>query len=144
MPSITSSVAAWTSQIKSDVAFKVTFMRELLDQLRREKPDRIALLVSSEYEGIFHNGGVGTHYRTLSQHLAEDGWHVILLLTYTDRTFGGRSELSAVKHVFSTKEGRDALELHAVHEGLLAESRHDHYDYAGLCQLFFAQAITKD
>ena len=142
MPSITSSAPAWTSRIKSDVHFKVTFTRELLDHLRREKPDRIALLVSSEYEGIFHNGGVGTHYRTLSQHLAEDGWHVILLLTYTDRRFGGRSEPPAVKHVFSTKEARDVLELQSVHEGLLAESRNDHYDYEGLCSLFFAQAIT--
>jgi O-antigen biosynthesis protein len=142
MPSVASSTPTWTCWIKSDVYFKVSFTRGLLDQLRREKPDRIALLVSSEYEGIFHNGGVGTHYRTLSQHLAEDGWHVILLLTYTDRTFGGRSELSAVKHVFSTKEVRDVLELQSVHEGLLAESRNDHYDYAGLCSLFFAQAIT--
>ena len=65
--------------------FKVSFHPGLQDQLRGEKPDRVAFLVSSEYEGIFHNGGVGTHYRTLSQRLAEDGWHVILLLTYTIR-----------------------------------------------------------
>ena len=142
MPSVASSTPTWTSWIKSDVYFKVSFTRGLLDQLRRDKPDRVALLVSSEYEGIFHNGGVGTHYRTLSQHLAEDGWHVILLLTYTDRTFGGRSELAAVKHVFSTKEARDVLELQSVHERLLAESRNDYYDYEGLCSLFFAQAIT--
>ena len=142
MLSIMSSAPAWTSWIKSDVYFKVSFTRGLLDQLRREKPNRVALLVSSEYEGIFHNGGVGTHYRTLSQQLAEDGWNVILLLTYTDRTFGGRSELAAVKHVFSTKEVREVLELQSVHEGLLAESRNDYYDYEGLCSLFFAQAIT--
>jgi glycosyltransferase involved in cell wall biosynthesis len=142
MPPVASSTPTWTSWIKSDVSFKVSFTRGLLNHLRREKPDRIALLVSSEYEGIFHNGGVGTHYRTLSQQLAEDGWNVILLLTYTDRTFGGRSELAAVKHVFSTKEVRDVLELQSVHDCLLTESRNDYYDYEGLCSLFFAQAIT--
>ena len=81
-----------------------------------EKPDRVAFLVSSEYEGIFHNGGVGTHYRTLSQQPRRRWLACHSATNLYDRTFGGRSELAAVKHVFSTKEVREVLELKSVHE----------------------------
>ena len=131
----------WTPRIESDASFEVSFRPGLQERLRGEKPDRVAFLVSSEYEGIFHNGGVGTHYRTLSQRLAEDGWHVILLLTYTSEAFGGRSEQAAVKHVFSTKDVGEVLNLKPIHERLLHGNPHDPFDHEGLCALFFAQAI---
>jgi glycosyltransferase involved in cell wall biosynthesis/uncharacterized protein YbaR (Trm112 family) len=142
MPATTAAKPSWTPRIKSDASFEVSFRGGLQERLRRDKPVRVAFLVSSEYEGIFHNGGVGTHYRTLSQHLAEDGWYVILLLTYTDQTFGGHSELAAVKQVFSTKDVEDVLNMEPLHQRLLDESRNDVYDHEGLCALFFAQAIT--
>src|SRR5262245_26678197 len=132
-----------TRRIKSDTSFEVSFQPELLKRLRHEEPDGVALLVSSEYEGIFHNGGVGTHYRTLSQHLADAGWYVILLLTYTAEAFGGRSELAAVKHVFSTKEVGEVLNLQPIHKQLLRGRHNDPYDHEGLCALFFAQAISR-
>jgi glycosyltransferase involved in cell wall biosynthesis/SAM-dependent methyltransferase len=139
---LTAPKPAWTPRIKSDTNFDVIFRRGLLERLRHDKPDRVAFLVSSEYEGIFHNGGVGTHYRTLSQHLAEEGWYVILLLTYTDQAFGGHSDLAAIKQVFSTKDVGNVLNLQPLHQRLFDESRSDVYDHEGLCALFFAQAIT--
>jgi len=82
-------------------------------QLKRDLDlsDRIALLVTPEYEGIFRNGGIGTYYHTLSQKLTESGWSVVLLLYQTEEHFAGRPIDNAVRHAFSTTEIESVLTL---------------------------------
>ena len=63
----------------------------------------------------FRNGGIGTYYRRLAEQLTAEGWHVILLLTWTEKGFGGESELAAVKHIFSTFETEQVLNLQPLH-----------------------------
>lgn len=90
------------------------------------KPDlnlsnRIAVLVTPEYEGIFRNGGIGTYYHTLSQKLAENGWSVLLLLYQTEGEFLGRSLNASVRHAFSTNEIEQALDLAPHHSQRLQQ-----------------------
>jgi len=80
------------------VVFKQDFIREIPLSVKR-----VALLVTSEYEGIFRNGGIGTYYRNLSERLATEDFYVILLLCQSQESFGGKSIIPALKHIFSTR-----------------------------------------
>ena len=127
----------------SEKAFGVGFNPGLRRRLRRVEPAKVALLVSSEYEGIFRNGGIGTYYKSLSEQLAADNWYVILLLTYSDQVFGGKPFLEPLKHVFSTKETEKVLSLRTAHRWLLTDRAPSVYDRHGLCCQFFTQAVLE-
>ncbi|MHC5828886.1 MAG: glycosyltransferase, partial [Nostoc sp.] len=104
---------------------------------------RIALLVTTEYEGIFRNGGIGTYYRTLSERLAAEDFYVVLLLCQSKDKFGGESTIPALKHIFSTSECMDVLKLQPTHLAILSQLQDGEWvDYENYCALFFAQAIT--
>lgn len=123
-------------------SFQVGFKQRLLEQFPKTVY-RVALLVTSEYEGIFRNGGIGTYYRTLSEKLAAEGWYVILLLCQNQEQFGGKSHLPALKHIFSSSECRDVLELQPMHLAILSQFREwEWVDRENYCALFFAQAIA--
>jgi hypothetical protein len=123
--------------------FDVSFAPQLRRELGRVDPEQVALLVSSEFEGIYRNGGIGTFYKALSEQLADDGWYVILLLTYTDRVFGGRSTLSSINHIFSTSETERVLSLRAIHKQLLEQHAPDGYARESFRCLLFTQAVLK-
>ncbi|HIK18853.1 MAG TPA: glycosyltransferase family 4 protein [Leptolyngbyaceae cyanobacterium M33_DOE_097] len=123
-------------------SFEVRFKQRLLEQFPKTM-NRVALLVTSEYEGIFRNGGIGTYYRTLSEKLTAEGWYVVLLLCQSQEIFGGESHLSTVKHVFSTSECQDVLELQPMHSTILSQFKEwEWVDRENYCALFFAQAIA--
>jgi glycosyltransferase involved in cell wall biosynthesis len=123
--------------------FDVSFAPQLRRELGRVDPEQVALLVSSEFEGIYRNGGIGTFYKALSEQLADDGWYVILLLTYTDRVFGGRSTLSSINHIFSTSETERVLSLRAIHKQLLEQHAPDGYARESFRCLLFTQAVLE-
>ncbi len=121
-------------------SFLVKFKAEIAN-IFPETTEKIALLVSSEYEGYYKNGGIGTYYNALSRKMDEDGWHVILLLCATENRFQGKSETLVLKQVFSVAEIEEILELQPVHHAILAEARSDYYDCQSFCVLFFIQAL---
>ncbi|RCJ32572.1 glycosyltransferase [Nostoc punctiforme NIES-2108] len=122
--------------------FEVSFKQIIKDKLPLAVT-RIALLVTTEYEGIFKNGGIGTYYRTLSERLAAEDFYVVLLLCQSQVKFGGESTIPAVKHIFSTSECMDVLELQPTHLAILSQLKDCKWvDYENYCALFFAQAIT--
>jgi O-antigen biosynthesis protein len=130
-----------TLMIVSEKTFEVSFKAVYLQRLRKAQPSKVAVLVSSEYEGIYKNGGIGTYYRRLAEQLNAEGWYVILLLTWTEKGFGGESELAAVKHIFSTFETEQVLNLQPVHLRMLSARAQDVYDRTSICCFFFVQAI---
>ncbi|MCT7963944.1 glycosyltransferase [Laspinema sp. D1] len=106
---------------------------------------KVALLATSEFEGFYYNGGIGTYYQALSQHLAADGWSIILLLCQNDTEFGGKFQGPNLQHIFSTVEVDKVLNLQPIHRAILAESQKQTiaqwFDYESFCCLFFTQAI---
>lgn len=122
-------------------SFQVNF-KEHIAETFPSKADKIALLVSSEYEGYYKNGGIGTYYRALSQQLFEDGWHVILLLCATEEHFQGKSKVSFLNQVFSVAECDQILSLQPIHRAILDEARSSYYEYQSFNILFFTQALT--
>jgi glycosyltransferase involved in cell wall biosynthesis len=112
------------------------------------KPDlnlsnRIAVLITPEYEGIFRNGGIGTYYHTLSQKLAENGWSVLLLLYQTEGEFLGRSLNPSVRHAFSTNEIDRVLDLAPHHSQRLQQFQPwDWVEASSYRSLLFVQALS--
>lgn len=133
---------AITSRIISEKSFDVSFKTSLIETLHQARPKKVAVLATSEYEGIFRNGGVGTHYKTLSDNLAADGWYVILLLCFVEEQYGGHSDIPALKHIFSTAELQQILHLQPTHLHLLADSKKDFFDHQGVGCLLFMQALA--
>lgn len=131
-----------TFKLSSESSFEVCFNQNLLAKF--PKPvNRVALLVTSEYEGIFRNGGIGTYYQILSEKLAAEGWYVVLLLCQSQEKFGGDSHIPALKHVFSTSECFDVLNLQPIDLAILSQFKEwEWVDYENYCALFFAQAIA--
>ncbi|WP_244329307.1 phytanoyl-CoA dioxygenase family protein [Tolypothrix sp. PCC 7910] len=120
----------------------INFNPQFLEKLP-PSPQKIAILATNEYEGIFRNGGIGTYYQTLSQKLAAEGWYVVLLLCQSQQKFGGDSHIPALKHIFSTSECFDVLNLQPMHLAILSQFKEwEWVDYENYCALFFAQAIA--
>ncbi|MEH2236067.1 glycosyltransferase [Nostoc sp.] len=123
-------------------SFEISFKETVKDKFPSAVA-RIALLVTTEYEGIFRNGGIGTYYRTLSEKLAAEDYYIVLLLCQSQEKFSGDSTLPAVKHIFSTSECMDVLELQPTHLAILSQLQDEELvDYENYCALFFAQAIA--
>ena len=130
------------SQIACQEDLGVTFKPAVFMRLRRARAQKVAFLVTSEYEGIFRNGGVGTHYRTLSEQLTADGWYVILLLTHSADNVVGEGRLAWVKQVFLTRQVEQLLSLGPLHRATLSNRGQNAYDDESFRCLLFAQAVA--
>jgi uncharacterized protein YbaR (Trm112 family) len=131
------------SRFFSTQEFEVSFRSPFAEQLQRVGLDKVALLATTEYEGIFKNGGIGTHYRTLSEQLAKNGWHVILLLCTQARSYEGTSDIAAVDNIFSIQEVQEVLALQPAHRLMLTQFGADWIEYQSFCCLLFTQALSK-
>ena len=135
-------IQATAFQSTSASSFEVCFNQRMLASFP-EATNQVALLVTSEYEGIFRNGGIGTYYRTLSEKLSAAGWYVVLLLCQTQERFGGKSHIPALKHIFSSSECQEVLDLQPMHRAILSQFKDwEWVDRENYCALFFAQAIA--
>ena len=136
------AIDALPSTVSRSDRFGVTFKQNIVKAMP-QSVKRVALLVTSEYEGIFRNGGIGTYYRTLSERLAEEDFYVILLLCQSQETFSGESTIPVLNHIFSTRECQDVLALQPTHLAMLLQLQEWKWvEYENYCALFFAQAIA--
>ncbi|MCT7979859.1 glycosyltransferase family 4 protein [Laspinema olomoucense] len=120
------------------VRFQATFEEKL-----SPAPENVAILVTSEYEGIFKNGGIGTYYKTLSEKLSSQGLYIILILCQTEKEFQGESSVAPVQHIFSTHEAEKVLQLQGIHQGILSEFQQwEWVESESYRILFFVQAIA--
>jgi hypothetical protein len=121
---------------------EISFKPEFADPFQQTHPQKVAVLATSEYEGIFKNGGIGTHYKTLSDQLSQDGWYVILVLCQTAETFGGKSSIPSVNQVFANHEAPQILNLQPVHLAALDAMAHSYMDYQSYACFLWIQAIA--
>jgi glycosyltransferase involved in cell wall biosynthesis len=122
--------------------FAVRFQQPFIEKLFAST-EPVAILVTSEYEGIFRNGGIGTYYATLSQKLAAQGAYIILILCQTQKKFYGESTLPHIHHIFSASEAQQVLELQPVHLAILSQFKEwDWVESESYKILFFIQAIA--
>ncbi len=129
----------------SEQAFKVSFKAAFAERLQQANPSKIAVLATNEYEGIFKNGGIGTHYKTLSEQLARNGWHVILFLCTHDQSYAGTSTVEAVQNIFSIRDLPEVLNLQAIHQSMLDSFSSEWkywLDHQSFSALLFTQAVS--
>ncbi len=119
----------------------VFFQSEVQKTLSQSASEKVAVLATSEYEGIFKNGGVGTYYRNLAKKLFKQGWSVILILCDHEKMLIDPSNYPELQNIFLTSEIRSSLELPSNHLSLLSPVRGNWYDYQSYCCFFFVQAI---
>ena len=133
------------SQKPTRTGYQINFKPNFLEKFNLSA-QKIAVLVSNEFEGFSKNGGIGTYYTTLSQKLAADGWTIILLLCQTEAEFQGNPSFGAVHHVFSTHETVQVLNLQPIHQQILAATQQTdlgkNFDHQSFCCQFFIQAIA--
>ncbi|WP_292843521.1 glycosyltransferase [Nostoc sp. NMS8] len=131
--------------IPNSANFEINFQAQFSEKLN-PSPQKVAILVSNEFEGFSQNGGIGTYYTTLSQKLKSDGWYVILLLCQTESDFQGKASFPDVDCVFSTHEIKQVLNLQPIHHQILATTQQDvinsSFDYQSCCCFFFTQAVV--
>jgi glycosyltransferase involved in cell wall biosynthesis len=122
--------------------FAVNFQPHFIKKLS-QSTEPVAVLVTSEYEGIFRNGGIGTYYATLSEKLAAQGASIILIICQTQQEFQGQSTLPHIRHIFSAYEAEQILELQPVHRATLSQFKQwDWVESESYKILFFIQAIA--
>ncbi|WP_164929500.1 glycosyltransferase [Gloeobacter violaceus] len=121
--------------------FSVRFRHNIVQLLGDPQASKVAVLVTSEYEGIFKNGGIGTYYKVLSEMLAAEGWYVILVLCFTEKHFVGTSDLVAVKHIFSADALEQVVRLQPMHHEILHDLRYNETDRQGFGCLLLLQAV---
>ncbi|MDB9315605.1 glycosyltransferase family 4 protein [Spirulina sp. CS-785/01] len=106
-------------------------------------PQQVAVFVTSEYEGITHNGGIGTYYRTLSEQFTAAGFYIILLLAQTSERFQGKSSQTGLNQVFSLTECPEVLNLSPQQQQLLSQLKPEQWvDRQNYWALFFIQSIA--
>jgi len=104
--------------------------------------DRVIILVTSEFEGIFKNGGIGTYYKNLATRFTDAGWLVIVLLSSRDEDFMGQSPFPEVRHLFSLSNPEATLELTSFHRAMLASAQGNQVVEHSFSSLFYIQAIA--
>jgi len=126
-----------------DPSTEIDFDRDILPEFRHQDGRGIAVLITSEYEGLFRNGGIGTYYRELSEQFHAAGWTVLLLVSGCADRFGGRSPFAPVARLFSTAEIEEILRLKPPHHRLLESVSAHSLDRESLRALLFVQAVVR-
>lgn len=111
---------------------------ELLEGLGKD----ICLLFSTEFDGLYRNGGIGTFYRQLAQALRQRGWFVVLvnLGPATAHTEPGRVDLDSILHA---REYVDHIEPDIATQSLLESVRRDLWATASLKCLAYTRAAMR-
>jgi O-antigen biosynthesis protein len=119
----------------------VTFQSQITKLFPKEKPEKIAVLPTTEYEGIFKNGGVGTYYKNLAKKLNSDGWYVILISCDFESNYLGESYLTEIQLILTTNKLKNLLNLSPFHQQILAGVEDKWVDFLGYSCLFYLQGI---
>ncbi len=102
----------------------------------------IAILLSSEFEGLYRNGGIGTYYRELNRVLRAAGWFTILFDLHHEAAPGNSAGTLGLDHLLFAADFARILDLDHVHEGMLAAGGRSHHEIRGLQCLLFLQALA--
>ncbi len=123
---------------------RVLLKDNILKILPQNTQNKVAILVASEFEGIFKNGGIGTYYRTLSQKLIQDDWKIILILFNEEEVFMGSSHLPHISNIVSANSIEQIITLTDFHHLMLSQfPEWDWIRREGYLILFFLQALCQ-
>jgi hypothetical protein len=127
----------------SEKGFQVNFKAVIKQKLLPSSLNRIAVLPTTEYEGIFRNGGVGTYYKNLAQRLTAQGWDVILIVADFESEYRGESHLPEIKHIFSPSQAKYCLNLTNDHYLMLEQLESNWRDFLSVTCWFYLEAIVR-
>lgn len=127
----------------SEKSFHVNFKTLIKKQFPESQSNRIAILPTTEYEGIFRNGGIGTYYKNLAQRLTSQGWYVILIVGDFESEYRGESHLPEIQHIFSTNQAEYCLNLTTHHHSMLKQLDCNWVDALSLRCWFYIEAIVR-
>ncbi len=120
----------------------IRFKASVEASLEPARGKSIALLLTTEYEGIYRNGGIGTYYLELSRQLHQRGWFTILLslshLPVPDEPL----TLPGLDRIFHASQLEEFLELNHANSQLLAGAAGSYFDNFGIRALLFIQAMA--
>lgn len=119
----------------------ISFKSKVSELFPDSKPEKIAVLPTTEYEGIFRNGGIGTYYKNLARRLDSQGWYVIIILGDFDSNYLGESDLPELKNIFSANQIDKTLNLSSFYQLILAQIQAQWVNKLGYSCLFFLEAI---
>lgn len=123
---------------------QVLLKDKILKILPKSTQNKVAILVASEFEGIFKNGGIGTYYRTLSQKLIQDDWKIILILFNEEEVFQGSSHLPYIYNIVSANSIDQTIALTDFHHLVLSQFPEWNWiQREGYLILFFLQALCQ-
>lgn len=103
----------------------------------------VALLISSEYEGLYKNGGIGTYFRETNRVLHGGGWFTVLVNL---NEVGAAKEQAAslgLNAIFNLIDLEDDLRLDPVHQALIDSSRRSFHGYRATACLLIIGAVAR-
>jgi hypothetical protein len=103
----------------------------------------VALLISSEYEGLYKNGGIGTYFREANRVLCGGGWFTILVNLNEVKASKEQAASHGLNAIFNFIEVEQALHLNPVHQLLLDSSRSSFYAYRAMVCLLLIEAVAR-
>lgn len=127
-------------QMSSNIAGS-HFNNIIQNKISRTTNHKVAFLVTNEYEGIYRNGGIGTHYKNLAVNLSKAGWYIIVLICNSSSNFNGNSPFPEVGLLFSTGELANILEVDDAQKSILREVHADSLDIQSFSCLFYTEAV---
>jgi hypothetical protein len=134
-----STIPAFASiTLEESPSFSPPVAVELLAGLGRH----IGLLFSTEFNGLYKNGGIGTFYRQIARALREKGWFVVLinLGPLAQPVEPATIDLDAVLHA---RNFPDHIEPDPVTHSLLEGVRHDLWATVSLQCLAYTRAAIR-
>lgn len=107
----------------------------------RRGRNQLAVLLTTEFEGIGQNGGVGTYYRELAAKLNASGWNTILVIIAGFLHVNQTPKELGVTSIFDLAEITKILTLSHLHQTMRAELQDDPNRCTGLDCLLLLQAL---
>lgn len=104
--------------------------------------ERLAVLLTTEFEGLGQNGGVGTYYRELARALSGSGWTIILVILGGFLKVDSQSPPSNVDCLIDLVHVDELLLLTPLHLAMRAAVASDPNQLTGLNCLIFLQALA--
>ena len=105
------------------------------------KTGRLAVLLTTEFEGIGQNGGVGTYYREVARKLAETDWLVLLVILGGFLRVAKAPESLNVDCILDLTDVEQVLDLRSIHRAIRRVVSRDPNRRTGLDCLFLLQAL---
>ena len=123
---------------------EINFRKDIANNLLKSNSDKVAVLVSNEYEGLSRNGGIGTYYSALGKKLKEAQWTTVLIYCQSDGKFQGKSDVADLDFIFSTGEIFDSLILQSSQLLILDQAGNSESPiWQSLSCLFYIQSVIK-